>query len=44
MLRFLLKFLPLVLHEVADYIKEKQQQKREQKEILTKMQENEKLN
>lgn len=41
LLKYSLKFLPLVLHELADFIKEKQKEKQETKNLITKIEENE---
>lgn len=41
MLRFVLKFLPLILHEVADYVKERRRRKQEERQITKNIQENE---
>jgi hypothetical protein len=41
LLKYSLKFLPLILHEVADFIKEKQKEKQETKNLTSKIQENE---
>ncbi|GIZ08484.1 hypothetical protein FUMI01_12110 [Flavobacterium sp. UMI-01] len=41
LLKYSLKLLPLVLHEIADLIKEKQRQKKETEIITSKIQENE---
>ncbi|SDJ80745.1 hypothetical protein SAMN05192550_2811 [Flavobacterium glycines] len=41
LLKYSLKLLPLVLHEIADYIKEKQAEKKENQSITSKIQENE---
>ena len=41
LLKYSLKFLPLILHEVADFIKEKQKEKQETKNVISKIQENE---
>jgi len=41
MLRFLLKFLPLILHEGVDMLKEHLERKKEQKRIIKNIQNNE---
>lgn len=41
LLKYSLKLLPLVLHELADFIKEKQKEKQEIKKLTSKIQENE---
>jgi cell division septum initiation protein DivIVA len=41
LLKYSLKLLPLVLHEIADFIKEKQKEKQETKDLTAKIQENE---
>lgn len=38
-LKYTLKLLPLILHEIADVIKEKQKQKKENDSIISKIQE-----
>jgi len=43
LLKYSLKFLPLILHELADYIKEKQQQKKETDLVTSKIKENENI-
>lgn len=41
LLKYSLKFLPLILHELADFIKEKQKQKQEIESLTSKIKENE---
>lgn len=41
LLKYSLKLLPLVLHEIADYIKERQEKKKENELVTSKIQENE---
>lgn len=41
LLKYSLKLLPLILHEIADLIKEKQKEKKEAEFITSKIQENE---
>ena len=41
LLKYSLKLLPLILHEVADFIKQKQKEKQETKDLTAKIQENE---
>lgn len=41
LLKYSLKLLPLFLHEIADYIKEKQKEKEQNDLVTSKIQENE---
>jgi hypothetical protein len=41
LLKYSLKLLPLLIHEVADYIKDKQEQKKETQNLTSKIKENE---
>lgn len=41
LLKYSAKLLPLILHELADFIKEKQKEKQETKDLTAKIQENE---
>lgn len=41
LLKYSLKLLPLLLHEIADLIKEKQADRKEKQSIISKIQENE---
>jgi hypothetical protein len=41
--KFALKFLPLILHEIADLIKERQDRKKETDSLTSKIQENENI-
>lgn len=43
LLKYSLKLLPLLLHEIADLIKEKQQRKKETEVLTSKIQENENI-
>lgn len=42
-LKYSLKLLPLLLHEIADYIKERQNRKKETELVTSKIQENENI-
>ena len=41
--KYSLKLLPLLLHEIADYVKERQERKRETESLTSKIKENENI-